>query len=156
MIWLFFIVLLSCQTSIMNKLRVDTSNYKNINSKYEVWKVKKVALACMIAMLFIAGCEKKHEKAYTEQIELAFFAISQEKFNKASGYFKIAEKIEPDDEDVQLYMKQLSYIIQANKRKHAGDIEDAVHYLNEAIAMPNGSSRITEKARATKEKILLL
>lgn len=118
--------------------------------------MRKVALACIVMMLILVGCEKKHDKAYTEQINLAFFAISQEKFDKAVGYFKIAQKIEPDDNKVQQYIKQVNYIVEANKSKHDGDIEDAVSYLDEAISMPEGSSRITEKARSTKEKILLM
>ncbi len=118
---------------------------------YEVFEMKLKITCLIFSCLLLTACSS--EEVYNTKIEKGFYAVQQEEFERALGYFKSAEKLNRDDESLSIYINQLKNLRKAEDSSFLGDEELAAHYIKKVVHAKKGSPIIVEKALEIRDQL---
>ncbi|WP_071392812.1 outer membrane protein assembly factor BamD [Bacillus tuaregi] len=115
----------------------------------------KIRMVVLIGVfLLLGGCSSKTDAIYQESIQKGLDAIAEDDFSKAEGLFEMALEAKEDDVTAKAYLSQVQLFLQADDFIKQNNIDDAVHSLDKAITVKEGSKVIAAKSQAKKEIIL--
>jgi len=118
---------------------------------YEVFEMKLKIICLVLSCVVLTACSS--EEAYNTKVKNGFYAVQQEEFEKALGYFKSAEKLKRDDESLSIYINQLKNLRKAEDSSFLGDEELAAHYIKKVVHAKKGSPIIVEKALEIRDQL---